>query len=364
MTMRRPATVLVCLALFATGGRAQRVALETLTDVELWKTSDSSRLLARNNGDALAEARLHAWFRMRLGETLELRTLGRVGWTTEPGTHLVSSLEQASLRYVRSRAVVVEAGKLLYPMGTFGARRFSNTNPVIGSPDLYPFQYPFGVVASGASGSVDYRAGVVTLPLVNTRYTPAPGAHLRPVFGVGWSAGPQLHIGASATHGPYLSERVNPQLPSGVVWTDFDQTIVAADARYSAGYFEARGEAAWSRYAAPTAADKISGFGWYGEVRGTLSPRFFVAARYEDFDYPFILPVSRTFWVATATRQMNGEVGAGYRFSASALVKASLRKDNWPVQTTANGTRFPNGYALGLQFSLHTDLSALFEGKY
>jgi hypothetical protein len=362
--MRRIAAALVCLAVVAAHAGAQRIALETLTDIELWKTSDSSRLLARNGGDALVEARMHAWFRMRVGESVELRTLGRLNWTTEPGTHLVSSLEQASLRYVRSRALVVEGGKLLYPMGAFGARRFSNTNPVIGSPDLYPYQYPLGVVASGASGSVDYRGALVTLPLVNTRYTPAPGASLRPVVGLGWSAGPQLRIGASATHGPYLSERVSGQVPSAASWTDFAQTIVATDVRYSAGYLEARAEAAWSRYEVPTAVSEVSGFGWYGEARGTLSPRLFVALRYEDFNYPFILPVSRTFWVATATRQMNGEVGVGYRVSADALVKASLRKDNWPVQTTSNGTRFPNGYALALQFSLHTDVIALIEGKY
>jgi hypothetical protein len=362
--MRRIAVLLWCLAALAPPATGQRMALETLTDVEVWKTSDSSRLLARNKGDPFAELRLHAWFRMRLGESVELRTLGRLGWTTEPGTHVVSSLEQASLRYARSRALVIEAGKLLYPMGSFGARRFSNTNPVIGAPDLYPYQYPVGVVASGATGSVDYRAGAVTLPLVNTRYTPEPGANVRPVLGAGWSAGPQLRLGVSATRGSYLSERVNPQLPSGASWKDFDQTIVATDLRYSAGYFEARAEAAWSRYDVPTMQHDTRGFGWYGELRGTVSPRLFVAARYEDFNYPFILPVSRTFWVATATRQMNGEVGAGFRMSADALIKASLRKDHWPVQTTASGARFPNGYALGLQFSLHTDVLALFEGKY
>jgi hypothetical protein len=364
MIMRRVVLCLACLGVLATRAGAQRIALETLTDVELWKTSDSSRLLARNNGDALAEARLQGWFRMRFGESLELRTLGRLGWTTEPGTHLVAALEQASLRYVRSRELVVEAGKLLYPMGSFGARRFSNTNPVIGSPDLYPYQYPIGVVVSGVSGALDYRAGLVTLPLVNTKYTPEPGASVRPVLGFGWSAGPQLRLGASATRGPYLSDRVDGQLPAGAAWSDFDQAVIATEARYSAGYFEARAEAAWSRYQVPVREMDVSGFGWYGEVRGTISPRLFVAARYEDFDYPFILPVSRAFWVATATRQMNGELGVGYRVSADALIKASLRKDNWPVQTTASGARFPNGYALGIQFSLHTDLIALFEGKY
>jgi len=249
-------------------------------------------------------------------------------------------------------------------MGSFGARRFSNINPLIGAPDLYPPQYPIGIGLFGAAGMVDYRAALVSLPLVNIRYTPVPGKKARPVAGIGLSAGPSFRIGASATRGAYLSKRVEAQLPAGTAWDDFSQTIVAVDARYSIGYFETRAEAAWSRYEVPTVGKPVDGFGWYGEVRATLSPRVFVAARYEDFDYPFVLPISRSFWVGTATRQMNGEIGAGYRFTADALIKTSFRKDRWPVQTNASGMRFPNGYAMAVQFSHSLDVMDLLEGKY
>jgi hypothetical protein len=128
------------------------------------------------------------------------------------------------------------------------------------------------------------------------------------------------------------------------------------------GYVEARFEAAWSSYQAPTVAKAVHGIGWYGEIRATLSPRWFVAGRFEHNKYPFVLAVSPSFWVGTATTQMNGEAGVGYRWSADALIKASLRKDHWPVHL-AGTTAFPDGYAFAVQVSLHTNVTDLLVGR-
>lgn len=343
---------------------AQTIAVETLTDIEAWKTDDSSRLLSRNGGRALLAGRVHAFVAARVMESLEFRALGRAESSTVTDEDADFAVEQLALRYGRSRAFTVEAGKVLYPVGIFAARRFSNVNPVIGSPDLYVPEYPLGIVLSGAAGMVDYRAAVVSLPLINPRYAPEPGKRARPVVGVGLSAGPSFHIGAAATRGAYLSERVEAQLPAGTAWNEFSQSVLAADARYSAGYVEMRAEAAWSSYDVPTIARPVNGFGWYAEARATLSPRAFVAARYEDSRYAFIRPVSPTVWVGNARRQMNGEIGVGYRITADALVKTSLRKDRWPVQTSPSGMRFPNGYAVAMQFSWRLDLAGVLEGKY
>jgi hypothetical protein len=362
--VRAFAAVLVsCVALAAPAG-AQRIALETLTDIELWETDDSSRLLARNEGRALVAGRMHVWLSARLAEAVELRVLGVGDVSTADDEDADGALNLLSLRYGRSRALVLEAGKILYPIGAFAARRFSHTNPLVGAPDLYAPQYPEGVVLSGAAGALDYRAAIVSLPLVNPRYTPKPGRKARAVVAAGVSAGPGLRVGAAATRGPYLSDEVEARLPAGAAWEDFAQSIVAADARYSAGYIEARAEAAWSSYEVPTVADRVKGFGWYGEIRGTVTPRFFVAARYENSKYAFILPVSPSFWVGSETRQINGEVGLGYRFSPDALLKTSFRRDHWPVQTSPGGMRFPDGYALAVQFSRRLDVMGLLEGKY
>lgn len=362
--MRLSAVALVFLAGGAAPAEAQRVALETLTDIELWETDDSSRLLARNEGRPVLAGRMHVWLSARLAESLELRTLGVAEASTAEDEDADASLELLSLWYGRSRALVVEGGKILYPIGAFAARRFSNTNPLIGAPDLYAPQYPEGVVVSGAAGALDYRAAFVSLPLINPRYTPKPGRRPRPVVGAGFSAGPGFRLGLSATRGPYLNKDLGAQLAAGVEWDDFFQSVVAADARYSAGYIVARAEAAWSSYDVPTVADAVTGFGWYGEIRGTVTPRLFLAARYENSNYPFVRPVSPAFWVGTATRQINGEIGAGYRLNADVVIKASFRKDHWPVQTSSSGMRFPNGYALAVQYSQRVDVLGLLEGKY
>lgn len=362
--MRSPIGVFLALLTLAAPARAQRIALETLTDIELWETDDSSRLLARNEGRPLVAGRMHAWLSARVAESLELRVLGRADASTARSEDATASLDLLALRYGRSRALVVEGGKVLYPIGAFAARRFSNTNPLIGAPDLYVPQYPVGMIVSGAAGIVDYRVALLSLPLVNPRYTPKPGKSMRPVAGAGVSAGPGFRIGVAATRGPYLSKDLEAQLPAGAVWDDFSQSVVGVDARYSAGYIEARGEATWSSYEVPTVPDEVRGFGWYGEIRGTVTPRFFVAARYENSKYAFIRPVSQVFWVAAETRQINGEVGAGFRFNADALLKASFRRDHWPVQTAPSGMRFPDGYAIAVQFSRRLDVMRLLEEKY
>src|SRR5688500_18853391 len=144
-SMRAPVVALLALLALAAPAGAQRIAIETLTDIELWETDDSSRLLARNEGRALLAGRMHAWLSARLAESLELRVLGEAHASTARSEEPAAALQLLTLRYGRSRALVIEGGKVLYPIGAFAARRFSNTNPVIGAPDLYVPQYPAGV---------------------------------------------------------------------------------------------------------------------------------------------------------------------------------------------------------------------------
>ena len=266
---------------------AQRLAIETLVDAEGWKTDDGSRLLARNSGNSSYTLRGHGWLVFEPASGVQLRALGYLDHTDNNATEV--SLEGLSLRIARHRAAVIEAGKILMPMGAFGARRFSSSNPLVGAPDMYPTEYPLGAVFSGALGHWDYKAAVVSLPAVNEKYTPAPSPRARPVVGMGVSAGPQLRVGATYTEGSYLGEGSKGMMPAGASWEQFDQRLLAFDARWSIGYLETRAEAVWASYDVPTIADAVSGNGWYGEARYALSPRWFVAGRYEDYAYPFVL---------------------------------------------------------------------------
>lgn len=361
--MRRVALGLVCVAALNSAARAQQVALEALTDVEASKTDAGSLLLARNGGRAVFESRLHGFLLWRLPGSFEALAVGVATYGTDEDEGY-ASLELLELRYQASRALMVEGGRLLSPVGAFGARHFSDANPLIGSPDLYPPMYPWGAVLSGAIGAFDYRAGLVSLPVINEKYSPEPSHRPRPVAGVGLTAGPAFRIGVSATQGSYLHERLQDTMPAGRPWHDYRQTVVASDVRLSVGYVEVRAEFAWSSYEVPTVADDVSGWGAYAETRLTLSPRWFAALRLEYFDYPFILPINQFFWVGTTTLQENAELGVGFRPSAHSTIKLSYRRDHWPNEPNPGGPATPDGYAIALQGSMRVDVLGLLTSNY
>jgi hypothetical protein len=361
--MTRTIGLIVVLAGAVAGhAAAQGVGFEVLGSVEGSKTDAGSRLLALNDGHPVMTSELYGWFAWQPSRTVRIMALGEAYAVTGDDHELDADLQLLSVRWWRSRALRIEAGRIVLPIGEFASRRFANVNPLIGTPDTYVSEYPWGGSLSGAVGPVDYVAAAISLPAVNERYTPAPSARLRPVIGAGVSIGPQLRVGVAATHGPYLSSDLSAQIPVGTAWQDFAQTVVTTDLRYSVGRTETRGEAAWSSYQVPTVAEPVHGFGWYLESRIAITPRLFAAARYEDNRYPFVQPVSPAFWVGAATTQMNGEVGLGYRASADALIKASLRRDHWPVHSVGD-LAFPDGYAFAVQFSLHADVVQLLTRK-
>jgi hypothetical protein len=343
---------------------AQRFALEGVIALEGWKTDSGSQLLARNGGAFAPQATGYAWLSVRPAARLELFALGEANvGSADEESGVQGELQLLEARLALAPWLQLAAGRILMPMGLFGARRFPHVNPVIGAPDLYPPLYPYGAMLSGTAAQFDWRVGAVSLPNVNTSYTPEPAHRLRPVVGGGVRLGPALHVGASFTQGPYLSEDVNAALPAGAAWYDYDQRILAFDARFSAGYVETRAEVAFSRYEVPTVAAPQTGSGFYVESRVTLSPRVFVGARLEWFDYPFVRAFG-TNWVARTTLQQNGELGVGYRFSAAALLKLSARRDNWPGPDPSPNFRAPNGYAVAGQFSWVFSAASLLGPRY
>jgi hypothetical protein len=342
---------------------AQGVSVEALADIEMWKTDSASLLLAHNRGQAAPQAKVHGWLLINPTQTLQLVAIGEAvaGYVEDERTEL--EIEMIEARWRLGAGLNLEVGKILSPMGKFGARRFSNVNPLIGEPDLYPTQYPWGAVASGVVGPFDYRAGLVSLPTVNSRNSPEPGNRLRPVVGAGVRVGPMLHAGVAATRGPYLGPASSATLPVGSSWQDFNQTVTAADMRVSVGYFESRLEAAWSSYEVPTMSKSVRGFGWYDETRVTLSPRVFAAGRFERFRYAYVESYPPDEWEGEEALQRNVEIGLGYRLSEPALLKVSYRRDFWNAEEEEDAPPVRNGSALAVQLSYHLDISGMLRGK-
>jgi hypothetical protein len=233
---------------------------------------------------------------------------------------------------------------------------------LIGNPDLYPVDYPWGFKVSGVAGLVDYRLAAVDRPVSNRKYLPRGGTRARLVSGAGVTPTAGLRLGASYTAGSYLSGDVTASLPSGSTWNQFGQSVLSFDAAFSRGYLELRAEAALSSYEVPGHENAVDGAAFYLEGKYTWTPRFFTAVRLERNKYAFIRPLSGTAWMGVATTFSDGELGVGYRLGPRTLAKASLRLDSWDVPP-ARRSVLPNGHAVALQISHGFDLTEMLAGK-
>jgi hypothetical protein len=338
--------------------------VEGLFDAEGWATDAESRLLAKNDGRAAVLGRVHLWATAELRPNIALLALAELETGSarlEAGTE--AEIEQVILRYVRSPRLVIDVGRLLSPVGTFATRRFSTTNPLIGAPDSYPVTYPWGVQVAGGFARFDYRVAVVDLPVGDERYAAEPSPSLRPALGIGVTPATGMRFGMSFTRGTYLNRDPAASLPSGADWTDYNQRMLALDARFSRGYLEVHGELGLSEYDVPSQSEPVSGMAYYAEAKYTWTPRIFTAARLERNEYPLIDSEEYGPGTATAVNFYNGEVGAGYRISPATTLKASYRKDRWLVEDRERQS-FPNGYALALQVSRRFDVSSWINRLY
>ena len=330
---------------------------------EGWLTDDGSRLLARNGGDPAPVGHLYLWGAAELARGVQLYTVTEfeAGYPdqTKEGSW-AAEVEQLALRLSWSRHLVVDAGRITSPVGTFAPRRFAAENSVIGVPDLYPVSYPEGIQLSGMAGAFDYRAAAVNLPVINEKYVPATTRAWRPALGGRVTPFVGLRLGTSYTWGPYLNDDLGAALPALAPWDDYEQRALGFDARFSRGYLETWPEVSLSSYDVPDGVGggtrRIDGTAYFLEARYTWTPRFFTAARFEMNDYAFIRPgADPASWTARAVKFHDGEIGVGYRLGARTLAKASFRKDWWDV-TEAQRTFLPDGYAVAVQLYWGFDL--------
>lgn len=342
-------------ALAAQGG----VLVQGIVDAEAWKTDTGSTLLTRNGGDPGGVLRLDLWAAAEPWRRVVFYAQGEgvTGALDRTGTRTQVDLDQAGVRVSLAPAFVLDAGKLPQVVGTFAGRRFSTRNPLIGVPDGYPIQYPVGVMASGSTVHWDYRAALVSLPVSHPGYTPTPSASYRPAFGAGFTPVVGVRVGGSVTWGPYLNRNIPAAELAGERWQHYQERIIAADAHVSYGYLQAYAEYARSRYDVPGSADAVQGTTYYVEGAYALTPRWFVAARGERNDYPFIRPVGGSAWVARPTDFSDTEAGVGYRISAATIAKLSYRWDHWQVTPANYAFVRPGGGALALQLSQAFDLT-------
>lgn len=334
--------------------------VEGLIDGEAWSTTRNSNLLTRNNGKPAALGRAQLWAAIEpfSGLVLYGQAEAEGGTARLRGSQADVYGDQYGIRYSGWRGLMLDVGKVQPVIGTFAPRHFSNRNPLIGTPDAYSLEYPLGVVLSGDFKHADFRAAAVTLPATHAGYVPSATARLRPAIGAGITPVVGVRFGGSWTEGPYLNDALTSAELRGAPWTHFHQRVIALDARAAHGYLETFAEAARATYEIPGRPGAILGYTYYGEAKYTLTPRFFVAARAERNAYPFIRASSAN-WTARKVDFVNGEVGGGYRPTASTLLKLSVRADRWWVPDNAPGFLGQGGPAVAFQISQSLDLKRL-----
>ncbi len=336
----------------------EKVRIEGLFDAEYWNTDGGSYLTGKNEDDPGAIGRLRLSALAEFLPGLQGFARGEVdgGDATDEGTTEVE-LEQAFVRYTFQRyPLVIDAGKIVTPIGNFSRRYLSSDNPLISDPLNYSVTYPVGIAVNGRSGPFDYMAAVLDSPTVNVHWVPESSAAPRPAIAAGLTPVVGTRFGIFGTTGPYMGEDSDELLAPDESWKDFDQTVYGLDVRFSRGYFELNGELAWSTYDVPGGLGEADGVAWFIEPKFTFTPRLFAALRYEWNDYPYIGGEDPAYptWEADSSRVAVIEVGMGYRIANGLIVKTAYRQDHEFRDSD------PDGRSIALQFSYAFDVGSWF----
>ena len=249
----------------------------------------------------------------------------------------------------------LQAGYIPTPVGSFGARVYSDKNPLIGTPLLFNYHsnivayisdsmrsveqllprrdtrfnlglpvvydacWNTGVEIYGSAGKLDYSLGLVSgsvsLPtLEQAKDIPQVTTKLNYYFHPGFM------IGAAGFYGPYLSDKVyGDVLPDGHDYDEYMNGGVGYDFYWSSRFIEFYSEtyfAMWEHPYQPN-LDVISG---YVEAKYKFSPGWYLAGRYDFFEPGKVTTASGSEekWDYPVKRY---EFGVGHRLNRQALLK-------------------------------------------
>ena len=255
------------------------------------------------------------------------------------------------------------AGKIPWPIGTYGPRTYSNKNPLIATPLMYQYhttltwwaippsadvliansgsgQYDIdyfgysmgmgmpvvddswwdvGVTAVGSQGPVEYTMGITagTPGWGNTVEDENTGKTLMGRFGL--APMPGLRFGISGALGPYLIEGLNEELAPHQNVNQFYQRLGMVDLEFATGHLELRAEGAWNTWQTPTVGDLDVATG-YVELKYALPFGAFAAGRLDGMRFSDIEDSTgvKHPWDSNIGRW---ELGAGYRIDRNILAK-------------------------------------------
>src|SRR5262245_28748526 len=116
----------------ARAGIEDKVHLQGLTDAELWETGADTDL-SRNGGDPGGLGRLRLWAIGEFTDQLQGFAMGNLeGGKATFDQQTDTTLEQAYLRFsfAAPKRMILQAGKMVLPVGNFSRRYLSSQNPL------------------------------------------------------------------------------------------------------------------------------------------------------------------------------------------------------------------------------------------
>jgi len=276
----------------------------------------------------------------------------------------------------------LEAGKIPWPIGTWGPRTYSNKNPLVGVPLLYQYHTSllsdqvvpnvdvllsqaglggFGVSYSGGGGgphgmSIVYDrcwdVGLVALGSVRpveysigvTNGTPGDAQPARDnnkgksfMGRLGLAPVPGLRVGVSGSIGPYAPTDIEGSLPAGAKATDYDQKLVMADLEYLVGHAEFHAEGAVNTYETPFVGD-LTVHGYYVEGKYAFPVGLYLAARWDQLFFSDVQGSTGPArpWDDNVSRF---EGGAGYRVLHPLIAKLVYQMDRLDPKVPADSAR-------------------------
>jgi len=233
-----------------------------------------------------------------------------------PGYSIETEILQATVSYSRfwhdRNALVIRAGQMPTAFGSFMMRYDDAVNPLIDMPISYGYYYTGVTTRSLAGAEADLTLGRADVRAQFTNSSPANPRGLldRNQYG-GWSGGAGytiwqgIRVGASVYRGPYLD--------SGDTWglehaRKLPATGYGLDLQWGHGPWTVNGELQrfqWVNHLEPGINERVG----YAEVRRTLTPRWYIAARYGALRQD-----------VESNRQVL-ETAVGYRLGARQLLK-------------------------------------------
>ena len=266
---------------------------------------------------------------------------------------LKSDVLQAYVGYERfwgSNFFSFKAGQLSSAFGSFLLRYDDAVNPLVDMPLSYGYYYK-SVTNLGLTGAqinvtlnkFDFRVQAASSSPTNRRSLFDRDQYLNWAAGTGYTIAQGFRVGISAYRGPYLHRGHRFFFPGERSPKDLPASGYGIDVEFARGHWNFYGEVQRFQHAYtvfPTYNQRVG----YGEIKYSLHPRWYVAAR-----------AGREQANLTPTRAVY-EFGLGYRPARRQLVKASYHVVQGP---RVRGT-LDNVFALQL-VTRFDQLSAAFD---